>query len=184
MWRAVRADPAAPAVLDSTMYSIVIPALQRSLTALARILFKAETHCAEHKIAPDIMLGVRLFPDMLPLSRQVQLTCDFATRMNARLAGAAVPRHPDTETTFAELKARIATVQAELANAAPDSFKDAATRSITFKAGPSEMTLSGQDYYAHFALPQFYFHMGMAYAILRHNGVVLGKRDYLAAPDA
>ena len=157
------------------MYSIVIPALQRSLTALARILTKAEAHCTDHKIAPDVLLAARLFPDMLPLSRQVQLTCDFATRMNARLTGATVPSHPDTETTF---------VQAELANATPDGFKDAATRSITFKAGPSEMTLSGQDYYAHFALPQFYFHMSMAYAILRHSGVVLGKRDYMAAPEA
>jgi hypothetical protein len=166
------------------MYSIVIPALQRSLTALARILTKAEAHCTDHKIAPDVLLAARLFPDMLPLSRQVQLTCDFATRMNARMTGTTVPSHPDTETTFAQLKARIATVQAELANATPDGFKDAATRSITFKAGPSEMTLSGQDYYAHFALPQFYFHMSMAYAILRHSGVVLGKRDYMAAPEA
>lgn len=166
------------------MYQTVIPALQRSLTALARILQKAETHCTDHKIAPEVLLGSRLFPDMLPLTRQVQLTCDFATRLNARLAGTEVPSHPDTETTFAALRGRIAAVQAELANATPAQFEAAAGRQITFKAGPSEMTLSGQDYYAHYALPQFHFHMSMTYAILRHNGVVLGKRDFMAAPEA
>ena len=166
------------------MYQTVVPALQRSLTALARILSKAETHCTDHKIAPEVLLASRLFPDMLPLTRQVQLTCDFATRMTARLAGAPIPSHPDTETTFAGLRDRIAAVQAELANTTPASMTDAAARQITFKAGPSEMTLSGQDFHAHYALPQFYFHMTMAYAILRHNGVVLGKRDYMAAPEA
>ena len=166
------------------MYQTVVPPLQRSLTALARILSKAEAHCTERKIAPGVLLQSRLYPDMLPLVRQVQLTCDFATRLNARLAGAPVPSHPDTETTFIGLRERIAAVQAELANAAPGAFADAATRDVTFKAGPSDMTLSGQDYFAHYALPQFYFHMTMAYAILRHNGVVLGKRDYMAAPEA
>ncbi len=165
------------------MYATVIPPLQRSLTALARILTKAETHCTEHKIAPEILLQSRLFPDMLPLVRQIQLTCDFATRLAARLSGAAVPSHPDTEITFHALRDRIAAVQAELANTTPASMAESATRSVTFKAGPSEMTLSGQDYYAHYALPQFYFHMTMTYAILRHNGVTLGKRDYMAAPD-
>lgn len=166
------------------MYSTVIPPLQRSLTALARILAKAEAHCTAHKIAPEVLLQSRLFPDMLPLVRQVQLTCDFATRMTARLSGAAVPSHPDTETTFDGLRDRIAAVQAELASATADGFSDAATRSITFKAGASEMTLTGADYYAHYALPQFYFHMTMAYAILRHNGIAIGKRDFMAAPDA
>ncbi|MFZ3581558.1 DUF1993 domain-containing protein [Loktanella sp. DJP18] len=166
------------------MYATTIPPLQRSLTALARILTKSESHCTDHKIAPEVLLQSRLFPDMLPLVRQVQLTCDFATRLNARLAGTTVPSHPDTETTFAALRARIAAVQAELANATPAQFTEAATRSITFRAGPSEMTLSGQDYYAHYALPQFYFHMSMTYAILRHNGVGLGKRDFMAAPEA
>ncbi|MCF7701141.1 DUF1993 domain-containing protein [Loktanella sp. M215] len=166
------------------MYQTVVPPLQRSLTALARILSKAEAHCTDHKIVPEVLLQSRLFPDMLPLVRQIQLTCDFATRLNARLSGNAVPSHPDTETTFAGLRDRIAAVQAELANATPDAFSDAATRAVTFKAGPSDMTLSGADYHAHYALPQFYFHMTMAYAILRHNGVVLGKRDYMAAPEA
>ena len=166
------------------MYQTVVPPLQRSLTALARILSKAEAHCTDQKIAPEVLLQSRLFPDMLPLVRQIQLTCDFATRLNARLSGTDVPSHPDTETSFGGLRDRIAAVQAELANATSDAFKDAATRSVTFKAGPSDMTLSGQDYYAHYALPQFYFHMAMAYAILRHNGVVLGKRDYMAAPEA
>ena len=166
------------------MYSTVIPPLQRSLTALARILAKAEAHCVAHKIAPEVLLQSRLFPDMLPLVRQVQLTCDFATRMAARLSGGPVPSHPDTETTFDGLRDRIAAVQAELASTTSEALSGAATRQITFRAGQSDMTLSGADYHAHYALPQFYFHMTMAYAILRHNGIVIGKRDFMAAPEA
>ena len=156
-----------------------VPALSRSLLALSNVLTKAEAHCAAHKIDPAVLLSFRLFPDMLPFTRQVQLTCDFCARSVARLSGATVPGFPDVETTFAELQTRIATAKTYVEGFTPAQFDGAETRLITIPMRGSGMTMAGADYYTLYSLPQVYFHLTTAYNILRHNGVVIGKRDYM-----
>lgn len=151
----------------------------RFLGALSNILTKAEAHCAAKKIMPDALLGFRLFPDMLPLSAQVQLSCDFAARAAARLAGDEPQSFPDNETTFAELQARIAASRAYMASFGTDLFTDAATRQITIKQRGGDMVMSGQTFLNMYSAPQFFFHVTTAYNILRHNGVEIGKRDYM-----
>lgn len=163
------------------MYTQSVLPMTRSLGALANILAKAETHCTEKGIKPEAILNFRLFPDMLPLTKQVQLTCDFAARAAARLTGAELPAFPDTETSFAELQARIKAAQSYLATFGAERFADAATREILLTVGGQEMQFDGQTFLSVYSLPQFYFHMTTAYNILRHNGVVIGKRDYMAA---
>jgi hypothetical protein len=158
-----------------------VPALTRSLDALAAILAKAEAHCAAANIDPAALLNFRLFPDMLPFTRQVQLTCDFAVRFCARLAGAELPSFPDTETSFAELGARIAAARAHVAGYADSAFAGAETRDIIIKTRRGDLQLTGAVFAASYALPQVYFHMTTAYNILRHNGVVLGKMDFMGA---
>lgn len=153
----------------------------RFLGALANILTKAEAHCGARKINPEVLLADRLYADMLPLTKQVQLACDFAARGSARLAGHDPKGFPDTETTFPELHFRIAAARAYIAGFPPEDFAKAADRQITFKAGPMDMTLSGADFLSFYALPQFFFHHTTAYAILRHNGVEIGKGDYMGA---
>lgn len=163
------------------MYAQSIPVFSQFLTALDKILAKAEAHCEANKIAPEALLEFRLFPDMFPLRRQVQLACDFATRSADRLAGVELRSFPDTEASFAELRARLAAVQAHLAGYSADQFTEAAPRPITVKLRSGDVTMDGARYLSSFALPQFYFHLTTAYNILRHNGVVLGKRDYMGA---
>lgn len=163
------------------MHAITVPPMDRSLGALATILTKAEAHCVARNIKPEALLNFRLFPDMLPLTKQVQLACDFAARCAARLAGEAPASFPDTETSFAELQARIASARAYMASFPAGAYETAATRSVTFKAGPADMTLSGAAFLISYATPQFHFHCTTAYNILRHNGVEIGKRDYMGA---
>lgn len=158
-----------------------VHALSHSLKALSGILTKAETHCADHKIDPAVMLSARLFPNMLPLTRQVMIACDHAKGAAARLSGQENPSFADTETSFAELQARIQKTLDFIATVPAKAFEDADTRTISFKAGPREMNMSGAEYLALYALPNFYFHVTTAYNILRHNGVDIGKRDYLGA---
>jgi hypothetical protein len=161
------------------IHDITIPPLTRTLGALANILTKAEAHCTAKGIDPHAMLAFRLYPDMFPFTRQVQLACDFAARIPPRLAGAEVPSYPDTETSFAELQARVARVTADIAGFGPDSFPGAAERQITIKTRAGELNMTGLQFLSQYALPQFYFHVTTAYTILRHNGVELGKRDYM-----
>ena len=163
------------------MHRQSVAVFDRFLAALASILSKAEAHCEARKINSEVILAARLFPDMLPLVKQVQLTCDFAVRGSARLAGHEPKGFPDHETTFAELQTRIAAARAYLASFQPDDFVLAADRAITFKAGPSDMILPGAEFLSFYALPQFYFHLTTAYDILRMQGVELGKRDYMGA---
>lgn len=158
-----------------------VPALSRALHALSNVLTKAEAHCTAHKIDPSVMLSLRLFPDMLNFTKQVQLTCDFSARSVARLSGAEVPSFPDVETTFAELQARIATAKTYVDSFSPAQFDGAETREITIPMRGTEMKMSGADYYTLYSLPQVYFHATTAYDILRHNGVAIGKRDYMGA---
>jgi len=153
----------------------------RFLGALSGLLEKAEAHCAARNIKPEAILAFRLFPDMFPFTRQVQLTCDFATRAVARLAGEEPKSFPDTETGFAELQARVAAARAYVATFTPERLEGAAERAVTIRIRGEDVTMTGEDFLNLYALPQFYFHLATAYDILRHNGVDLGKRHFMGA---
>ena len=161
------------------MYAQSIPFLDHNLKALSGVLTKAAAHCEAKKIDPAVLTGYRLYPDMFPFIRQVQIVCDFAKGCGARLAGIEVPSYADTEVTFADLQARIDKTRAFLATLKPAQFDGAATREIVLKLRGETMELSGNDYLFGFVLPNFYFHMTTAYNILRHNGVELGKTDFI-----
>lgn len=156
-----------------------VPALIHSLTAMSKILDKAEAFAEARKMKPDVMPQLRLIADMLPLWRQITIACDHAKGMSARLAGVEVPGFADTESTLAELKDRIAKTIAFIETIPAAAFADADGRTITVKAGPRELTFAAPQYYAGYALPNFYFHLTTAYAILRSNGVEIGKVDFL-----
>ncbi len=164
-----------------SMYQASVPAFQRALAALDAILDKALAYAEERKIDPAALTSARLYPDMHPLNRQVQLLSDTAKGACARLAGLPVPSFADTETTIPELKARIAKTLDFIATVRPEQIDGSEARDITLKAGAREYTFKGQDYLVFFALPNFYFHVTTAYAILRHNGLPIGKLDYLGA---
>lgn len=164
------------------MHRRSVAVFDRFLSALSTILDKAEAHCEARKIKPEVILAARLFPDMFPFTRQVQLACDFAARGAARLAGVEPKSFPDTETSFAELKARIAAARGYMGSFQAADFAHAETREIHFKTGGRDMVLKGDEFLSFFSLPQFFFHLTTAYDILRHNGVDLGKRDYMGAP--
>jgi hypothetical protein len=162
-----------------SMYQASVPAFERTLKALDAILDKAAANADERKIDPAVLTSARLAPDMHPLNRQVHLLSDTAKGACARLAGVPVPGFADTETTFPELKARIAKTRDFIASLRPEQIDGSEAREITLKAGAQELKFTGQDYLVEFALPNFYFHVTTAYAILRHNGVPVGKLDYL-----
>ncbi|MGL4238126.1 DUF1993 domain-containing protein [Tabrizicola sp.] len=164
------------------MHRRSVAVFDRFLAALAANLDKAEAYCEAKKIKPEVILAARLFPDMLAFARQVQLACDFAARGTARLAGVEPKSFPDTETTFAELKDRISAARGYMGGFQAEDFAHAAERQIHFKAGGRELVLPGDDFLSFYTLPQFFFHVTTAYDILRHNGVELGKRDYMGAP--
>ena len=165
-----------------SLYEASVPAFLQILGSLSANLGKAEAHATAKKIAPEVLLGARLYPDMLPLSRQVQLVCDFAAKTCARLAQSEVPATPDTEKSFDELKQRLAKTMDYVKAFKPAQFDGAEGRDVSFPAGPGNtMTMKGQQYLSHFAFPNFYFHAATAHGILRHNGVEIGKRDFLGA---
>lgn len=164
------------------MHRRSVAVFDRFLFALAAILDKAEAHCEARKIKPEIILSARLFPDMFPLVNQVQLACDFAARGTARLAGQEPKGFPDHETTFAELRNRIAATRGYIAGFDSAAFVEAEGRPVHFKAGGRDMVLPGEEFLSLYSLPQFFFHITTAYNILRHNGIELGKRDYMGAP--
>ncbi len=161
------------------MYDSSIVPLSHSLKALSAILTKAEAHCEARKIDPNALLTARLFPDMLPFIRQVLIACDFAKGCGARLAGIAVPSYADEEKSFAELQARIAKTLDFIGSLKREQFADAATRTVSLKIGGKDMELKGAAYLSSVVLPNFYFHVATAYNILRHNGLELGKSDFL-----
>ena len=162
-----------------TIYNNTVLVLIHNLKAMHKFLHKAETHCEDRKIDKSVMLGMRLAPDMFNLMRQVQLVTDFGKGCGARLAGVAVPSFPDEETTFEGLYARIDRCVAFLEALDKSAFVGAEVRDVTMKVSGKDMTLPGTDYVNSAALPNFYFHMATAYNILRHNGVVLGKGDFM-----
>ncbi|MCP3397496.1 DUF1993 family protein [Bradyrhizobium sp. CCGB20] len=163
-----------------SFHDAVVPAYLQMLNSLTGLLSKAEAHCAAKKIDPSVLLGSRLFPDMLPLSKQIQLVSDFAAKGCARLTHSEVPSMPDTETSFAELKQRLAKTIDYVKSFKPEQFEGADTRDVTFPSGPNKTTtLKGQQFLSAFSLPNFYFHCATAHGILRHNGVEIGKRDFM-----
>ena len=163
------------------MFDHIVPPITHQLTALSGVLSKAEAHCTARSIDPAAFLTFRLYPDMLNFTRQVQLTCDFAVRGAFRLAGEEPPSIPDTETDFAGLQARIAKARDLVAGFGPDRFAGAETRKITLKLRAGEREFTGLSYLTGYVLPNFYFHATTAYDILRHNGVEIGKPDFLGA---
>lgn len=158
-----------------------VPMLTHALNTLAKILTKAEAHCEEHKIDPNALLTARLYPDMFTLIRNVQTVSDTSKGMVARLGQLDNPSYEDNEASFAELQERIAKTLAFIKDVPDSAFEGAETREVVLQAGPQEFKFSGAGYMASFAQPNFYFHMTTVYNILRHNGVPLGKRDFLGA---
>jgi hypothetical protein len=163
-----------------SFYDAVVPAYLQMLGSLAGLLTKAEAHCNAKNIQPEVLLGSRLFPDMLPLSKQIQLASDFAAKGCARLTHSEVPSTPDTEKTFEELKQRLAKTIDYVKSFKPAQFDGADAKDVTFPAGPDRtMTVKGQQFLSAVSFPNFYFHAATAHGILRHNGVEIGKRDFL-----
>jgi hypothetical protein len=161
------------------MYSVARTSTLRALNNLDAMLDKAVASAEARKFDPAAFLSARLAPDMFNLTRQVQIACDFCKGVMARLGGVENPAMADTEASFAELKARIAKTRAFVESVGEAGFAGAETRTLQLKAGPREFELQGMPYLVGYALPNLYFHMSMAYAILRHNGVDLGKQDFL-----
>ena len=165
-----------------SIYTASIPAFRQVLGSLAAILEKADAHVDAGKLDPDALLQARLFPDMFPLVRQVQIAADFSKGVSSRLAGVEVPSWPDTEVTFADLQALIAKALAHLGTLDAAQFEGSENKEIVLRPGtPKEKKLVGSAYLQNYGLPQFFFHVTTAYAILRHNGVEIGKRDYMGA---
>ena len=163
-----------------SMYQVSVPVFKQMLGALSAVLAKAEAHAAARKIAPEALLQARLYPDMFPLLRQVQIACDFAKSVSARIAGIEVPAYEDKEESFADLQARIEKTLAFVAGLQASQIDGSEERRIVTQAGtPKEKIFSGQSYLLNYGLPHFFFHTTTAYDILRHNGVEVGKKDYI-----
>lgn len=168
--------------MAASMYQISVPVFVRMLGNLSAILGKAAAHAEAKKIEPRALLDARLYPDMFTLTRQVQTTCDMAKGAAARLAGLEPPVHEDKEASFAELQARIAKTIAFLNTLRAEQIDGSEERDIALPIRGQTMHLKGQPYLSLFVLPNFYFHATTTHAILRHNGVEIGKMDYLGAP--
>ena len=162
-----------------SLHAVVVPTFLQTLKGLSGVLAKAEAHCEAKKIPQEALLTARLFPDMFPLTRQVQSASDFAAKTCARLAGVEVPTYPDVEKSFADLKQRVATASDYVKGFTAKQFEGAETREIVVPAGSRSFNFNGDTLMANFAFPNFFFHATTAYDILRHNGVEVGKRDFL-----
>jgi hypothetical protein len=165
--------------MSVSMYDVSVPVFTLGLSNLAAILDKAGTHAEAKKVEPKTLPTVRLIADMLPLSAQIQIACDTAKGAAARLAGLEIPKHEDTEATLPELKARIVKTLDFIKSIKPAQLAGAETREIVLQLPQTTLKFTGLSYLTDFALPNFFFHMTMAYALLRKNGVDLGKRDFL-----
>jgi len=165
--------------MSLSMYQASVPAFVQMLNSLSAILDKAEAHAANRKIEPEVLLNYRLTPDMLPFVRQIQIAADLAKGAAARLAGVEVPKHDDTEKTFADLKARLAKTLMFVQSLKPSDIDGSEDRDIRLTLGEHTMSFKGQPYLVHFVMPNFHFHCTTAYDILRHCGVELGKRDFI-----
>jgi hypothetical protein len=162
-----------------SMYQASVPVFARGLENLGSILAKAAAHAEARKIEPAVFINARLAPDMFPLARQLQIASDAAKGCVARLAGTEVPSYPDAETTFPELHERLAKTIAFVKGFTAAQIDGSEERIVTLRMRGGDVTFRGQDYLLNLALPNFFFHVVTAYAILRHNGVEVGKMDYL-----
>jgi uncharacterized protein len=163
-----------------SMHNASVPLFQQMLKALSEVLGKAGEYAAAKKFEPAVLLQSRLYPDMLPLNRQVQIACDFAKGVAGRLAGAELPAFEDNEQSIEELQARIASTLAFIVGLDAAAFEGSDAREIVLRPGtPKERKLDGRSYLVHYGLPQFFFHVTTAYALLRHNGVEIGKKDFM-----
>ncbi|MBL7478948.1 DUF1993 domain-containing protein [Legionella bononiensis] len=167
--------------MSLSMHQITIPVFIRMLNNISIILKKAEAHCVKAQIDPAEWLNARLAPDMFPLVRQVQIATDTAKGCASRLAAIEIPVYEDTESSFAELDDRIQKTIHFLQSFSSSQIDSSENREVTLKAQHHELHFKGLDYVTHFVLPNFYFHISMTYAILRHNGLVIGKTDYLGS---
>lgn len=168
--------------MSNNLYVATVPVIKQMLLALSDVLTKAEAYAQLRKVEPSVLLQARLFPDMLPLVRQVQIACDFAKSVPARIAGIEVAAYEDTEQSFAELQQRIAKTIALIEGLSVDQLNGSTVTEIVLRPGtPKEKTLSVQDYALKYGMPQFFFHVTTAYNVLRHNGVEIGKKDFMGA---
>ena len=165
-----------------SMHQASAPRFANILGNLSAILDKAQAHCEAKKIDPLVLASCRLYPDMLPFTRQITIACDTAKGAVARLAGVDIPKHEDVEKTFEELKARIAKTVDFVGTFKPAQLDGTEDKEIVLKIGGREVNFKGMQYLLGYAHPNFYFHVVTAYDILRHNGVELGKRDYIGTP--
>ena len=165
-----------------SLYSASVPVFKQMLGSMSAVLAKAEAHATEKKIEPDVLMQARLYPDMLPLMRQVHVATEFARGGSARLAGVDVPAADNKEQSFVELQALIASSLAFLNGLSAAQIDGQEEREIVLRPGtPKERRLDGHAYLLTYVLPQFFFHVTTAYAILRHNGVEIGKKDFMGA---
>ncbi len=168
--------------MQISLYSASVPVFKQMLASLGSILTKADAYAAEKKIEPSVLLQARLYPDMFPLLRQVQIASEFARGAAARLAGVDVPTAQNNEQSFADLQAHLVDAIAFLDGLTAAQIDGQDAREILLRPGtPKERKFNGHDYLLHYALPQFFFHVTTAYAILRHNGLNVGKKDYMGA---
>jgi len=166
--------------MSISMSSASLPIFQTMLTNLSHLLAKAQTHAEAKKFDPSVLTQYRLAPDMLPFTRQVLIACDAAKLCVARLSDLEAPKFEDTETTLVELMSRIQKTLDWLKTVPASALDGTELKSITFPVGKDKTrTMTGEDYLKHWALPNVFFHVTTAYAILRHNGVDIGKADYL-----
>ncbi|HTT99303.1 MAG TPA: DUF1993 domain-containing protein [Rhizomicrobium sp.] len=165
-----------------SMYQASVPVYVQYLNATAKVLDKGAAFAEARKIDPAALLQARLYPDMHPLVKQVQIFTDQAVRGISRLAGTEPPPFPDTETTFSELKTRIEKAIAHVQSFKPDQIDGSEERDIVMKTPRGDMNFKGQMYLLGFSLPNFFFHATTTYSILRHVGVELGKMDFMGGP--
>jgi uncharacterized protein len=165
--------------MSLSMYQASVPAIKRALENLIAILEKAQQHCEARKIDPAVLVSSRLYPDMFPLAKQVQIVSDTAKAATSRLAQTQAPSYEDNETTFAQLVERLRKTMAYLDTFKPAQIDGSEERTVSWKAGETTRSMPGQAYLFHHALPNVFFHCATAYDILRHNGVEIGKQDFL-----
>jgi hypothetical protein len=165
-----------------SMYQASVPRFVNILGNLSNILDKAQAHVDTKKLDPTTLTSYRLFPDMLPMTSQVQIACDTAKGVVARLAGVEIPVYEDTEKTLVDLKARVAKTIAFIQTLTPAQIDGTEGKEIVIKRRDKETRYNGMQFLLGHAVPNFYFHVTTAYNILRHNGIEIGKRDYLGTP--
>jgi uncharacterized protein len=165
--------------MSVSIYDVSLPIFTLGLNNLSAILDKATGHADAKKVDPKVLPQVRLIADMLPLSAQIQIACDSAKGAAARLAGIPIPKFEDTEATLPELKARVAKTLDFIKSVKPEQLQGAETREIVLSFPQTTLKFNGLNYLTNYVLPNFFFHLTMAYALLRKNGVELGKRDFL-----